>query len=78
MSLVTDPVLAPYMEWSAQKLSKWDGKEWVRFIDEPWTADLYWEQQVFAHMLNIWDITEAYLGKASEGNRPAILFTLCG
>lgn len=55
MTLVKDPVLAPYMEWSAQKLYKWNGEEWVRFVNEPWTADLWWEEQVCILMLNTAD-----------------------
>lgn len=46
MDLVRNPLLAPYFEWYAQKLFKYDGMEYVRFIDEPWTADWWYEIQV--------------------------------
>ncbi|KAI0684472.1 hypothetical protein BC835DRAFT_1293143 [Cytidiella melzeri] len=38
LSQVQDPLLAPYMEWDAQRLSKFDGTKWVCFYDKPWTA----------------------------------------
>ncbi|KAI0340313.1 hypothetical protein BDW22DRAFT_1334574 [Trametopsis cervina] len=38
---VKDPLLAPHFEWDAQRLSKFDGQEWVRFYDEPWTGDMF-------------------------------------
>jgi len=43
---VKDPVLAPHFQWDAQRLSKFNGKEFVRFIHEPYTADRFWEIQV--------------------------------
>jgi len=46
MDLVRSPLLAPYFEWDAQRLFKYNGTEFVRFIDEPWTADRWYEIQV--------------------------------
>ena len=43
---MNDPTLAPHFEWDAQRLSKFNGKEYVRFIHEPYTADRFWEIQV--------------------------------
>ncbi|EMD38370.1 hypothetical protein CERSUDRAFT_113535, partial [Gelatoporia subvermispora B] len=43
--LVSDPTLAPHFNWDAQKLHIFDGSSWVRFRDEPWTADRWWELQ---------------------------------
>ncbi|EMD40065.1 hypothetical protein CERSUDRAFT_46326 [Gelatoporia subvermispora B] len=43
--LVKDPILAPHFNWNAQKLYKFDGDTWIRFRDEPWTADRWWELQ---------------------------------
>ena len=34
------------MAWNSMRLSKFDGKEFKRFIDEPYTADSWWEVQV--------------------------------
>ena len=48
MDLVTDPILAPHFHWDAQQLYKYNGKEWVRFMHEPWTADKYWRVQVMS------------------------------
>ncbi|KAI0695484.1 hypothetical protein BC835DRAFT_1414874 [Cytidiella melzeri] len=45
LSQVQDPLLAPYMEWDAQRLSKFNGTKWVRFYDEPWTAKKFAEVQ---------------------------------
>jgi hypothetical protein len=46
VSLVQDPILAPHIQWDAQRLSKFNGKEYIRFIHEPYTADRFWEIQV--------------------------------
>jgi hypothetical protein len=46
VSVVQDPELASTMEWDATKLEKFDGREWKRFIHEPFTADRMWESQV--------------------------------
>ena len=43
---VKDPHLAPHFHWDAQHLSKFDGATWVRFFDEPWTADKFYDVQV--------------------------------
>ncbi|KAI8993803.1 hypothetical protein BD414DRAFT_456923 [Trametes punicea] len=42
LSLVRDPVLAPLFNWHARRFYKWDGAHWIRFVDEPYTADLWW------------------------------------
>lgn len=47
--LIVDPLLAPYFTWDACRMYRFDGKEWIRFIDEPWTADNFWEYQVCVH-----------------------------
>jgi len=44
--LLHDPNIAPSFVWDAQRLSKFDGSRFVRFIDEPWTADDFWDVQV--------------------------------
>ncbi len=46
MSQVQDPLLAKHFRWDAQRLFKYDGEDWVRFIDEPWTADSFFDAQV--------------------------------
>ncbi|KAG2116407.1 uncharacterized protein F5147DRAFT_743074 [Suillus discolor] len=44
--LLWDPYLGPQFTFDAQHLSKFDGNTFVRFIDEPWTADTFWEAQL--------------------------------
>jgi hypothetical protein len=34
------------MVFDAQRFSKFDGKTFVRFIDEPFTAETFWNVQV--------------------------------
>jgi hypothetical protein len=46
LDLVKNKVLADEFEWDAQKLYKHDGNEFVRFVDEPWTGDRFYEFQV--------------------------------
>ena len=50
---VEDPKLAPYFHWDAQRLSKYDGDKWVRFYEEPWTADMFWDVQVSVDILDL-------------------------
>ncbi|KAI0336130.1 hypothetical protein GY45DRAFT_1291847 [Cubamyces sp. BRFM 1775] len=43
ITLVKDPLLAPHFVWHSQRLYKYTGKEWERFVDEPSTADRWWD-----------------------------------
>ncbi|CAA7262545.1 unnamed protein product [Cyclocybe aegerita] len=44
--LVSDPHVVSQFHWDAERYYKFDGKRtWVRFIDEPWTADDWWDIQ---------------------------------
>jgi len=45
LDLVCNPLLAPYFEWDAQKLYKFNGNVFIQFFDEPWTAKRFWEVQ---------------------------------
>ncbi|KAI1782317.1 hypothetical protein LXA43DRAFT_1145587, partial [Ganoderma leucocontextum] len=45
LKLARDPTLAPLFSWHAVKFHKWDGRQWVRFVDEPNTGDLWWEME---------------------------------
>ncbi|KAI0033052.1 hypothetical protein K488DRAFT_48524 [Vararia minispora EC-137] len=38
--------LAQQMTWDAERISKFNGFEWIRVIHEPWTAALWWDIQV--------------------------------
>ncbi|KAL0057494.1 hypothetical protein AAF712_015864 [Marasmius tenuissimus] len=43
--VVQNEHLAPHMQWDARKQYRFDGQRWERFIDEPWTADSWWDAQ---------------------------------
>ncbi|KAI0649720.1 hypothetical protein C8Q79DRAFT_1062206 [Trametes meyenii] len=47
LSLVADPILAPKFTWHAQRLFKLNGETqtWERFVDEPYTADNWWDAE---------------------------------
>ena len=52
--LLMDPALILESQWEAQRLFKFNGQLFERFIDEPWTANLWWNTQVtiiFTHSL---------------------------
>ncbi|KAG2158730.1 uncharacterized protein EDB93DRAFT_1290809 [Suillus bovinus] len=43
--LLKDPRLGPHFVFNAQRLYKFDGQNFVRFFDEPWTANAFWDCQ---------------------------------
>ncbi|KAK1215605.1 hypothetical protein PQX77_021784 [Marasmius sp. AFHP31] len=43
--VLQDANLSSFMEWDARRLHRFDGERWERFIDEPWTANTWWEAQ---------------------------------
>ncbi|KAH6895078.1 hypothetical protein BKA70DRAFT_1570479 [Coprinopsis sp. MPI-PUGE-AT-0042] len=45
MKLLKDPVHIHAMQWDALRTFRHDGAHWERFINEPWTADAWWEVQ---------------------------------
>ncbi|KAG1867364.1 hypothetical protein F4604DRAFT_1881653 [Suillus subluteus] len=45
VDLLRHPIIGPHCVFDAQRLSKFDGDSFVWFIDEPWTADAFWECQ---------------------------------
>ncbi|KAK7049204.1 hypothetical protein VNI00_005805 [Paramarasmius palmivorus] len=45
LEMVKHPQLAPQMEWDARRHYRFDGTGWERFINEPWTADDWWDAQ---------------------------------
>ena len=46
LALIQHPTLAPYITWHATKQFKFTDGEWVRWWDEPSTADYWWDIQV--------------------------------
>ncbi|KAM6495342.1 hypothetical protein JOM56_009965 [Amanita muscaria] len=45
VDLLSDPQLAPLFEWDAQRVFRYDGTNMIRFYDEPWAGDRFWELQ---------------------------------
>ncbi|KAI0686029.1 hypothetical protein BC835DRAFT_1530148 [Cytidiella melzeri] len=44
VSQVQDPKLASSFHWDAQRQYKYDGTRWVRFYEQPWTGDMFWDE----------------------------------
>ncbi|KAG1756155.1 hypothetical protein EDD22DRAFT_981579 [Suillus occidentalis] len=45
LDLMRDSRFAPHFTFDAQHLYKFNGARFVRFIDEPWTANAFWDAQ---------------------------------
>ncbi|KAK0492651.1 hypothetical protein EDD18DRAFT_1108661 [Armillaria luteobubalina] len=45
LDILQDPLLAPYLNWDAQRLFKVDGSTSQRFYTEPHTGNIFWETQ---------------------------------
>ncbi|KAG1837830.1 hypothetical protein F4604DRAFT_1601105 [Suillus subluteus] len=45
LDLMRDSRFAPHFTFDAQRLYKFNGARFVRFIDEPWTANAFWDAQ---------------------------------
>ncbi|KAK0464022.1 hypothetical protein IW261DRAFT_1575532 [Armillaria novae-zelandiae] len=45
LDILQDPLLAPYINWDAQRLFKVDGSMSQRFYTEPHTGNIFWEIQ---------------------------------
>ncbi|KAG2063088.1 hypothetical protein BDR04DRAFT_1131147 [Suillus decipiens] len=43
--LLKDPRLGPHFMFNAQRLYKFDGRDFVYFFDEPWTGNAFWNSQ---------------------------------
>ncbi|KAK0436961.1 uncharacterized protein EV420DRAFT_1487347, partial [Desarmillaria tabescens] len=46
LELVKDSTLEPHFVWDATHLSKWNGSTFERFVNEPWTAQAFWDLQM--------------------------------
>ena len=44
--LLNDKEIVSKFQWDAEKIFKYNGEKFERWIDEPWTADAWWEFQV--------------------------------
>lgn len=84
--LADDPNIIPLFQWDAMRLYKYDGTKWVRFIDEPCTADDWWNIQA-SHLLTIYDnylfadtrlkIMLEYLVGITRGSLSCVSHSLC-
>ncbi|KAF7776772.1 hypothetical protein Agabi119p4_5165 [Agaricus bisporus var. burnettii] len=47
LEMVKNPQLSPSIAWEAQHVFRWDhiSERFERFVDEPWTAEAFWEAQ---------------------------------
>lgn len=50
--LLANEALIGEFTWDAQQIFKYNGEHFERFIDEPWTADAWWQFQVSACLPN--------------------------
>lgn len=50
--ILRDPFLVSQMDWDAYKMSRFDSRtgEWIRFIDDPLTANSAWRIQVRSYL----------------------------
>ena len=46
LDLLSNSSLLSHFTWNAERLYKYDGAKFVRFVDEPWTGNRHWEIQV--------------------------------
>jgi hypothetical protein len=44
--LLGDKDILPHFQWDAQRKYQYNGATFERIIDEPWTADAWWNIQV--------------------------------
>jgi hypothetical protein len=51
VEIVQQTYLAEQMTWDAERISKFNGQEWVRVIHEPWTAQHFWDAQASLFLL---------------------------
>ena len=53
---VKNPHLASNFTWEAQRVFRWDNslKKFERFVDEPWTAEAFWDAQASFDILKIY------------------------
>ncbi|TFK39111.1 hypothetical protein BDQ12DRAFT_698231 [Crucibulum laeve] len=45
LDLIQDCHLAPFFEWDAQKLFKFNGERFIQYFHEPWTGNRFWDAQ---------------------------------
>ncbi|KAF9491816.1 hypothetical protein BDN71DRAFT_1578512 [Pleurotus eryngii] len=45
LSLIQDSSFVPYFEWNSQRLYKFNGTDFIRFVDEPLTGEQLWNME---------------------------------
>ncbi|KAJ7447224.1 hypothetical protein FB451DRAFT_1343439 [Mycena latifolia] len=45
LDIITDPHLADFFVWDAERVYRYNGKDYVRFFTEPWTGNAMWDVQ---------------------------------
>jgi hypothetical protein len=53
LELLRDKDIVSQFVWDAQRLFKWNETQFERFLDEPWTADAWWNFQVIFHLFSM-------------------------
>lgn len=51
MDHLMNPDIVCQFEWDAQQVRRYDGKDFTRVYTEPWTANRFWEVQVYLVIL---------------------------
>jgi Plavaka transposase len=51
LQLLRDPFYVSQMRWDALRLFRHNGQTFERFINEPWTANYWWQVQVTSLIL---------------------------
>ncbi len=79
LDLIQDPTLEPHFVWDAVQLSKWNGEAFEKFIDEPWTAQAFWDLQVcfrtsFEGHRAYWS---TYIDEAPKRSEGPLLYYIC-
>lgn len=46
MEIIKEPHLKNHFVWGPEKTYQWNGNDWERFYDEPWSGDAWWNAQV--------------------------------
>ena len=78
--MLQNPDLIQHFVWDACQLSRFSKKSgsWVRFFDEPWTADQFWKIQVCANCpVSCVKLTPIWKVKPSTGSKTTCSNCLC-
>ena len=54
MDILYSPALRSELRFDAERLFRHDGEKFVRFFNEPWTANRWWKVQVSTSNVFVW------------------------